>query len=180
MSAPEPTSLFHDLSDQHGVSIYDHSVATPFLLVLLRHLGCSFCRKTLHEIQESVDTIRECGYNLGLVHMNASEQTIPQLQKFELEHLPRFYDPKRLLYQDLGVNQVEIKHLFRTRTLREGAKAAIQYQGAIPTANPLQLPGAFLIDNGNVVAGETVMYAEEQPDILSLLIYSEALNVPTA
>lgn len=176
MNKLTPPYLLKDFADQDGISIHAHSHNGPFVLVLLRHMGCSFCRRTLDEIQRSLDLLRECGYHLGIVHMNASDQTLPQLEKYNLGTLPRFYDPERLLYQNLGLDRLGIKDLFRTRTLAHGVKAAVRYQGSWPTADARQLPGAFLIENGHVVAGERVMYAEDQPDILSLLIYSEALK----
>jgi len=169
-------SLLHDFVDQDAISIYEHSCSAPMLLVLVRHVGCAFCRRTLDELAQSLGQITDCGYGVGIVHMNADDQTEEQLFTYGLEGLPRFYDPSRMLYQGLGVSRAPLRTLFRPKMIKEGIQASRRYGSSWPEADPLQLPGAFLIDQGHVIAGETVISPDDHPDFLSLLILSESLN----
>jgi len=167
--------LLSAFKDRNAVSIHDHSVAAPMLLVLLRHVGCSFCRKALHELSVSMKHITGCGYRVGLVHMDSDEDMQIQLAKFGLEKLPRFHDPDRKLYRALGVKRAPIASLFDFKMWQEGVAAKRLYGADLPKADPFQLPGAFLIDQGVIVAGESVLSPHEHPDFLALLIRSEAV-----
>lgn len=168
-------SLLHDFADQSGVSIYDHSCTAPLLLILLRHVGCTFCRRSLDELRASRDHIADCGYSVGIVHMNRDEKVVEQLASYGLEDLPRFYDPGKVLYAGLGLKRVPLRSLFVPTLIREGFKNHLKFGSSWPEADPQQLPGAFLIDQGRVVGGETVLFPYDQPDFLTLLIYAETL-----
>lgn len=168
-------AILADFKDRQGISIDEHSHAAPFLLVLLRHVGCSFCRKTLHELSESMKHITRCGYRVGLVHMDSDADMQEQLSLYGLHNLPRFHDPDRKLYQALGLNRAPVFSVFNRGMWKRGMQAKKKYGFAMPKTDPLQLPGAFLIDQGHVVAGEPTLSPDEHPDFLALLIRSEAV-----
>jgi peroxiredoxin len=160
--------------DRNGVSIKEHSLAAPLLLILLRHVGCSFCRKALHELSESMKHINGCGYRVALVHMDADIDLEDQLSFYSLDRLPRFHDPDKKLYRALGVPRAPLLSVFKRNVWTRGVEAKRKYGFALPKSDPMQLPGAFLIDQGIVVGGESTMSPDETPDFLALLIRSEA------
>ena len=167
---------FATFLDQGGVSIYEHSLEKPLLLILLRHVGCTFCRRTLHELSQSLLQIRACGYEAGIVHMDSDVSMEEQLSHYDLQTIPRFHDPKKILYNSLGLQRTSIRKMFKKEIWDTGKEQHKQYGAAWPQSDPMQLPGAFLIDAGEVVAGETTLSTEEQPDFLALLIYSETVS----
>lgn len=173
-SVQNARELLSRFKDQHGVTIHEHSCAAPMLLVLLRHVGCSFCRKALHELSESMKHITGCGYRVGLVHMDNDADMQAQLTRFGLEKLPRFHDAKRKLYRALGVRRAYMAGLMSGKVWRDAVEAKRLYGAAFPKADPFQLPGAFLIDQGVIIAGESTLSANEHPDFLALLIRAEA------
>lgn len=168
--------LLNDFRDADGVSIFEHSYRKPILMILLRHTGCSFCRRTLHELSQSLLQIRGSGYEVGIVHMDRDETMQEQLEQFDLQTVPRFHDPDKKLYKALGLKRSSILKMFKKELWEKGQEQLRDHGGAWPKSDPLQLPGAFLIDTGHVIAGETVLSPEEQPDFLALLIYSESLR----
>lgn len=168
-------NLLKEFTDRHGVSISEHSYAAPLLLVLLRHVGCSFCRKALHELSISMKHITGCGYRVGLVHMDRDEDMVEQLSLYGLDSLPRFHDPDRRLYHALGLNRAPVMSVFNRSLWKKGRQAQRTYGFALPKSDPRQLPGAFLIDQGHIVAGEATLSPDEHPDFIALLIRSEAV-----
>lgn len=170
----ETNQLLSKYKDRSGVSIADHSRAAPLLLVLLRHAGCSFCRKALHELSDSMKHITACGYHVGLVHMDSDADMKEQLKIFGLDHLPRFHDPDRSLYRALGVPRAPLASIFNRRLWKKSSDTKKKYGYRWPKTDPLQLPGAFLVDQGVVIAGEPTLSPDEHPDFLALLIRSEA------
>lgn len=167
--------LLSGLQDQTGTTIHALSMRQPVLLVLLRHIGCPFCRKVLHELSESLPHISDCGYSVGLVHMNEESEMVGPLSQYGLLDVPRFHDPERSLYQALGLPRAQLRQVLNIHLWREGVRLRKRYGYSTPKADPLQLPGAFLVDQGKVVAGEPVMSPDESPDFLALLIRSEAV-----
>lgn len=167
--------LLADFKDQKGTSINEHSLAAPFLLIFLRHVGCSFCRKTLKELSDSKKHITDCGYRVGLVHLDTDEDMQEQLKLYKLDQLPRFHDSERKLYKALGLHRAPLISFFNRRMLKRGMDARRKYGMGMPKSDPLQLPGAFLVDQGMIVAGEPTLSPDEHPDFLALLIRSEAV-----
>lgn len=170
-----PHQLLAEFRDQHGTSIQDHSFAAPFLVILLRHIGCPFCRKTLQELSDSLHLIADCGYRVGIVHMDDEADMAAPLKRYSLENLPRFHDPDKRLYQALHLPRMSFRALGRMGMWKQGISDSLAHGGSFPKADPMQLPGAFLIDQGVVLAGEPVLSPEDSPDFLALLIRSEAV-----
>ena len=170
------SDLFETFKDQHGKSLLQHSQEKPQLLILLRHVGCTFCRRTLHELSNSLLEIRSCGYEASIVHMDNDETMSEQLKFYDLSTIPRFHDPDKKLYKHLGLSRTSIRKIFSKEFLATGQEQLKQYGASWPKSDPMQLPGAFLIENGQVIASETTLSTEEQPDFLALLIYAESIS----
>jgi len=174
-STEEAHYLLTVFKDRQGISIREHSEASPVLLVLLRHVGCSFCRKAMHELSVSLKHINRCGYRVALVHMDPVHETEEQLRAFGLDKLPLFHDPDRRLYRALGLPRTPVLSLFNRRLWQKGRTAQKKYGFGLPKSDPRQLPGAFLVNQGRIVAGQAVLSPDEHPDFLALLIRSEAV-----
>ena len=166
--------LFDEYKDKNGVSITAHSEAAPLLLVMLRRIGCPFCRQTLQDLCNILPLIRDRGYEVGIVHMEETWQTRQELARYRLDHLPPiFRDADRSLYQALGVNRAPLRSLFTPRFMRDGVRSSLEHGVTFPEVDPFQLPGAFLIDQGRVVADRKVLTPNESPDILSLVVHTD-------
>lgn len=159
--------------DQYGTSIYEYSHAAPMLLILLRHSGCPFCRRTLFEISSMQDEFAEQGYSLGFVYLSDPDSMKMVMLQYGLEHLPRFHDPKAKLYRELDLRRLSIRELFNYRTWSNGFQVGFNHGFSWPDGDPLQLPGAFLIDQGVVVAGHASLSPADPPNFQSLLRKSE-------
>ena len=155
--------------DANGVSISEHSHAAPMLLLFLRHVGCPFCRRTLREVQQARLDIEANGYTIGVVHMDSESTVNAALEKAGLADLPRFHDPDQLLYAALDVKRLPMRALFSPRTWTRGFEFGAKYGYSWPESDPMQLPGAFLIDQGQVIAGHSSLYPAEPPDFRSLV-----------
>ena len=154
---------------ENGTSIYEQSCAAPMLLILLRHVGCPFCRRTMRELSSARAEIEAIGYTIGIVHMDAEAVVGETLSRFGLEDLPRFHDPEKVLYEVLETKRIPLRALFSPRTWAGGFDLGARYGYAWPDSDPLQLPGAFLVDQGQVTAGHTSLYPAEPPNFRSLV-----------
>lgn len=161
--------LLNTYFDQNGTSLHDHSCAAPLLLILLRHAGCPFCRKTLEELSQTRGDFENHGYHIGLVYMDEEAVILPQFIRYGLASVPRFRDANRYLYSSLGLKRAPIRDLFQFKQWTQGMNVGVEYGAAWPESDPRQLPGAFLIDQGVVTAGHTSLSPSAPPDFSSLL-----------
>jgi hypothetical protein len=92
------------------------------------------------------------------------------LERFGLGDLSRFHDADQTLYEELQAKRMPLRALFNHRTWSQGFEAGRAHGFSWPDSDPLQLPGAFLIDQGAVVAGHTSLYPAEPPDFRSLVV----------
>jgi len=161
--------IFKNYNDQHGVSMYEQSFAAPLLIIMLRHLGCAFCRRTLWETARQRSDINSQGVEVGLVHMDDSAVFAAKVKEFKLHDVPRFHDPDQTLYQEFGIKRAGLRELFNYRVWTKGFEFGVKHGVSWPESDPRQLPGAFLIDQGHVVAGDWNLSPVNPPDFELLL-----------
>lgn len=165
------TATVHRYVSQHGQSFSEISAAAPVLLIFLRHLQCPFCRSMLQAVSTQRKDIEERGIAIAFVHMAKESEARKLLAYFKLADLPRFSDQSRELYRLAGLRTLKLRSLFDYNVLRQGWKAKRDLRDA-PRARGgslLQMPGVFLIDQGHVLAGESLLHYDHAFDWLSFL-----------
>lgn len=165
------TSALNRYVSHRGQSFAELSAAAPVLLVFLRHLQCPFCRSMLREISLRRRDIEAKGMKIAIVHMAREQEARKLFAFFNLEDIPRFADQSRELYRLAGLRNLKLRSLFNRKHIREGWQATRELRGA-PQARGgslLQMPGVFLIDQGHVVAGESILHYDDTFDWQSLL-----------
>lgn len=170
-SQREFTRVLNNYSAQNGQTFAEMSAAAPVLLIFLRHLGCPFCRRVLRDVAAARKRIEQRGIAIAFVHMATEAEASKLFSYFRLADLPRFSDRHRQLYRLAGLRNLQLRGLFDTNMLREGMQLKRELRNA-PTARGgslLQMPGVFLIDQGHVLAGESVLDFDDRFDWLSLL-----------
>lgn len=127
--------------------------ASPALLVFMRHLGCSFCREQVGHLQQISSEIKQAGVHIVLISVNRPEET----QRFCLsrnlgDHFTCLSDPARGSYVSYGLSRVSSPHLLTPHVLSRGIQAVLHgHFTTIPKADPLQLPGVFLVDTSGLI-----------------------------
>lgn len=161
-SGPPPSQT---LRDQNGQTIADLSRDQNLLLVFLRHAGCTFCREALADLAAARGDLEERGVRIALVHMGPAAST-EMFEAYGVADLPRFSDPGRLLYTEFELELGNLSQLFGLPTFVRGFRAAILERhgfGALE-GNGLQMPGNFLIRDGQVLSAYRHKAASDRPD----------------
>jgi len=163
--APSAEAALEGFQTNQGETIADLSRRRPALLVFLRHLGCTFCREALSDLSEQRRSIEQQGVQIVLVHMADDEDAAALFEKYGLGDAPRVGDPDKQLYHALGLGRGSIGQLFGPKVLLRGFSAT--FSGNIvgrPEGDPWQMPGAFLIRDGQVVEAFRHRTAADRPD----------------
>ena len=155
--------------DQYGISVLHRSVQQPVMLVFLRHMGCTFCLQTLQDLQRNMPKLRERGIEPVVVHMSDDEEARSVMLKYGLEIVPRVSDPTQSMYRSFELSRGTLLQLFGPKTWIEGLKATLR--GNVVSGlkgDGFQMPGVFVIQNGQVIHGHRHRSAGERVDIPAL------------
>lgn len=157
--------------NQQGESLSELSQDRRLLLVFLRHAGCSFCRQTLDDLGKIKDQLEEAQVNLAVVHMSPPENMEPLLEYYGLTGISQFSDPEKILFQHFGLERGSFNQLLGPKVFWLGFKACIleRYGTGRPEGDMFQMPGLFLLENGQVVKEFRHPTAGDRPDYLEFL-----------
>jgi hypothetical protein len=155
----------YQLSD--GRTLNEASSEKPLALVFLRHFGCTFTRQILRGLQDLEKQAKENDSTLVIVHMLQSGDEIEYLG--QNSDITRIADPRCELYRSFGLGKGGFLELFGPQIWLRGFVSVIKGCGVGHLAGDgLQMPGAFLFYQGEIVASQPAQTAADLPDLASL------------
>ncbi len=155
-----------------GDSVLDLSTKKPLLLVFLRHFGCIFCREALQDLSKLKNEIVEKGGDLVFVHMADRETAEKYFQKYNLDDPKWVQDATCEFYQEFGLLKGKFNQLFGFKTWVRGFDAAIIKGNGVSwkqLGDGFQMPGVFLIEDGEIKYSFIHNSAADRPDYLHIL-----------
>lgn len=156
---------------QDGRTLASLSNESPVLLVLLRHLGCTFCRETLADLAARRREIESAGARIVFVHMGVDEQAKYLFERYRLEDLSRISDPEATLYRALGLPRASLLQVYGPGMWQHVIQSVLldgHGMGQI-VGDRFQMPGAFLIHHEAVVGGFRHQRISDHPDYISIV-----------
>lgn len=165
-----PQDALREAVDQQGVSLLERSQSTTLLVVLLRHLGCTFCREALADLSAQRNAIESEGVQLVLVHLGTEDQAATLFDRYRLADLPRVADPEARLYRSLGLGRGNFGQLFGVSSWIRGFRAALLDRHGFGqlAGDGFQMPGAFLIRRGRIEHSFVHRVSADRPDYAGL------------
>ncbi len=166
-------------SDAHSIdelSRNGHGV----LLVGLRHLGCTYCRQMVDDLVKQRDAINAAKLTPVLLHQ--SEETTATRASFEklgAVDFARVSDPDRDLYRALNAPRGTFKQLFGFKVFA-ALPGAVKFGTGRLQGDGLQMPGAWVIRDGKVVATQTFDHAGARIDLPKLIADAGAASAATS
>jgi peroxiredoxin len=136
-------------------SLYDLSKKGPVMLVFLRHFGCIFCKESLYDISKRHAIIKDAGIQLVFVHMADRLEASSFFANYNIKDPIQVSDPLCKLYGLFGLVKGSFGQLFGLKTFIRGVEIVSTKQimpGLLRIGDGFQMPGIFLIKNGNIVS----------------------------
>ena len=162
-----PGSILDEVRLSNGETLRAASESRLLVLVFLRHFGCTFTRQLLRGLEEFKHAAEERGGELVLVHMLKSGAEIRYLGGHG--DVTRIADPRCELYRAFGLGRGGFLELFGPRVWWLGAVSIFKGCGVGHLAGDgLQMPGAFLFRNGEILSAQRAKSAADLPDIPAL------------
>lgn len=172
---PNEASLLAEARTSAGSSLADMSRQRPVLLVFLRHAGCTFCREALADLSARRAEIERDGTKIALVHMGTPESFAAFAARYGLGDVPAISDPTRRLYRGIGLRRGTLQQLLGWSVWWRGARAFFAgHRVGMLEGDGAQMPGAFLIHDGQVVRRFLHANAADRPD------YTQLCRLPAA
>ncbi len=170
MTAPPPSTALRTLIGSTGLTLAQLSENQRVLAVFLRHSGCTFCREALDDLSKTRTQIEASGAKIALVHMSAEDDIRPIVEKYHVADLPRFSDPQRQLYSEFDLPPARWTQLIGLKVLWRGLLSAFHAgHGFGPVKESVtQMPGTFLIENGQVLRTFRHQSPADRPDYAEL------------
>lgn len=151
----------------NGKSLTQASRGQTLVLVFLRHFGCTFTRQILRSLENLQREANQRNATLVLVHMLQSGQETQYLG--DHSDVPRIADPRCELYRAFGLGKGGFLELFGPRVWWRGAIALFRGCGVGHLAGDgMQMPGAFIFRDGEVLCAQRATSASELPDLDNL------------
>ncbi|BCX50155.1 alkylhydroperoxide reductase [Haloferula helveola] len=150
-----------------GVTLGAAAKDQVLVLVFLRHFGCTFTRKILRELEDLKREADRHGARLVLVHMLS-----PGGEKQYLDgkgNIARIADPMCELYRAFDLGKGGFLELFGPRVWLPLIIALFRGCGIGHVAGDgLQLPGAFLFHDNDILAAQRAKTQADLPDLPAL------------
>lgn len=155
-----------------GNDVLSLSKQRPVLLVFLRHFGCVFCREAIHDLSQMRITIEESGNQLVFVHMSDEDTAVKYFNEYNLNEVNHISDPECRFYASFGLTKGSFVQLMGLKNMTRGFEASFQ-KGIFPNhkfiGDGFQMPGVFLIKNGEIEKSFIHKFAGEKPDYLGMI-----------
>lgn len=142
----------------------------PTLVVFLRSFGCTFAREAIADVAAAKAEIAEAGASVVFVHNGSSREAEAWFSKYGLGGTAQISDPGLEHYAAFGLGRTELLSLVDPRVWVRGASCALSH-GFGPQSPTMmrQLPGAFVVQGGGVLASYRHGAPSDRPDYARLV-----------
>ena len=172
LDAIDPT-LLGAYSSQGGQSLSVLIGERWVFLVFLRHFGCTFCREAVAEISEKRPQIESRGASLAFVHLGTEEKAQWFFKPYGLLDVPRFADAEGRLYQSFGLLRAELRQYLNSESILRMLLAWTHgHFTGLPAGDIQRMPGAFLMDRGEIRKAFRHKLVSDRPDYVALATFN--------
>jgi peroxiredoxin len=159
-----------EMVTNEGSTIKEVSEQQPILLVFLRHFGCTFCREALADIAKERTNIEAMGAKLIFVHMTDNSTAERYFNRYNLGEAVHISDPEKKFYQGFGLLKGNFNQLFGLQSWIRGFSAGVVEGHGVGAqlGDGFQMPGIFVISQGEIKESFIHKLASDRPDYLEL------------
>ena len=154
-----------------GNDLYAYTFENPVLLIFLRQFGCIFCREGLQDLAKKQDYIYKKGFKIVFIHQSDNETAESYFKQYNIKDPEHISDPTMVNYSNFRLGKGKFNQLFGFKTWVRGFEAKVikgnSYGRVI--GDGFQMPGVFILLDGEVRARFVHKLVSDQPDYEDLL-----------
>ena len=160
--------ILDEMFTNHGKTVMELSSQSPVLLVFLRHFGCVFCKEAMDDLAARREEFQKSGIQLVLVHMADDETSTDYFNRYGLEGVISVSDPQQRFYAAFGLHRGTFSQLYGLHVWMRGFKVKVEQGYPAELARKLgdstQMPGVFMIQDGQIKESFIHQHAAERPN----------------
>ena len=160
-------------------SLYQLSENHTVLLVFLRHFGCIFCKEAMNDIAKKRSYWEKLNVKTVFVHMAEKNRAEEFFAEFGLKGVDHISDPNCMVYKNFGLSKGGPSQLFGLKGMLRGFEVAVKhpsYLGGAQIGDGLQMPGVFLICDGQIVDSYIHRNASDRPNYDEIISNLNGIN----
>ena len=165
--------ILEEMVTNTGDNLHKLSFRNPVMLIFLRHFGCVFCKEAMDDIASKREKIESEGFQIVFVHMSDTRTAKEYFEKFNLQGITFINDPLQQYYKAFGLNRGSFTQLYGLQTWIRGYKLKKEKGYELELAKKLgdstQMPGVFILQDGEIKEKFIHANAAERPDYEKLL-----------
>lgn len=172
MTSSSPVSFSEALDYRTGSvpSLRQLSEKSKVLVVFLRHAGCTFCREAIADLAKRHEFLNSRGIGLALVTQGDPEKIKVLCARYHLPDVPIIHDPTQFLYRAFELRRGSFAELFGIKVWLRGLLAFFRGHGVgTLDGDGFQMPGVFLLHDGEIVRAFRHQSAADRPDYCELV-----------
>jgi peroxiredoxin len=160
--------ILEEMVTHAGSTLLALTYGGPVLLVFLRHFGCVFCKEALDDLAQKRTEFENSGIRLVFVHMSDKDTALSYFEKFNLNGIDHISDPEQRYYASFGLHRGTFSQLYGLHTWMRGfqvkASRGYQVELAHKLGDSTQMPGVFVLHEGQIKESFIHQYAAERPN----------------
>jgi peroxiredoxin len=138
------------------------------MLVFLRHFGCLFCREALDDFSKIKEELNHLSIKLVFVHLAEESYGDQYLKEYGLESEEHISDPDMTLYEYFGLQKGTFRELYGLKVWSRAIGLKFGIETKKPLGNMKQMPGVFLLKNGQISNSFIHTSASDKPNYLEI------------
>jgi len=172
ISADIDLGILSNMKTNSGSSLKEISDDRPVLLVFLRHFGCVFCKEAMADLSALKEEINAKNFQLVFVHMAENKVAQDYLDDFKLGDSLHISDLDCKFYTAFRLTKGSFSQLYGLQTWirgfsKENKNHKLQMAKAL--GDSTQMPGIFIIHQGDIKEHFIHKFAADRPDYGQLL-----------
>ena len=165
--------ILEEMITNEGKSLRDLTFQKPVMVIFLRHFGCVFCKEAMNDISHKRKEFESQGFEIVFVHMSDTDTANEYFKRFNLPGIQFINDPSKRFYTAFGLFRGSFSQLYGLQTWIRGYKLKREKDYELELAKKLgdstQMPGVFILMDGEIKEKFIHRHAAERPDYEKLL-----------
>ena len=167
------SGILSNFKTHSDLNVSELTFEIPLIFIFLRHLGCTFCRETLHDVARQRQSIELEGAGIVLVHMSPQEEAEEVFERYGLKDVIHISDPDQELYRAFSLQRGGLLRMMGLKVWIRGFIAGVMnghgYGGKM--GDVMQMPGVFLVHEGKILLHYRHKSPADRPDYVQLATY---------
>lgn len=138
--------IINKFTDSKGRTLEESSDNHKVLLIFLRHLGCTYCRKVVSDFSKEFVEGKTEGFTPIFVHMAEEGRGAQFFESYGLKDAAQISDPERTLYEAFGLRRGSFMETLGPQVIINGVKDLLKFGVGMLEGDGFQMHGVFILE----------------------------------